>query len=153
MVMSFQQRQEKASDRVKTEVGGDIADAQPAIRVGIVGVGLFESAERHDMALVPLPMFLGKHSSRCARVKVQGVDQIAVRRHIARPHCHSPAITGNRLVEFSLVFEGIAQVVMGLGIVRVQFQCPPVISECVVKFSLVAESDAQVVVSFGIVRL
>ena len=53
------------------EVGRNIADAQTAVGIGMVGVGLDELGERLGMLVVPAPSFLTNSGGIVAGVKGQ----------------------------------------------------------------------------------
>ena len=74
-------------------------------------------------------------SSGLAQV-LQGNTQVVVCLGIIRPQFQRPAITGDRLVQFSLLLEGNAEVVVPLGRVRLQFQGPTVATTASSSFPL-----------------
>src|SRR5882757_9857042 len=99
----LQQRNDKSSNRMLAKIRRYISDSQTPIGIAIVVVNFDVRPKRQAMKPIPFAMLLGDGVRIEARVKVQGVDQRAVRAGVIRPEGDRPPRLGQRFVETSLV--------------------------------------------------
>ena len=102
------------------EIRRHVADPQSAVGVAIVGVRLNELPERFGMLLVPAAQFLMDHPGVVAGMKLEGEDQIAVRRGVIGLEPNRLAIASDRLVQLPTVLQGVAEIVVRFGKIRLE---------------------------------
>ena len=79
VVVRCQQRKNESPDRMLAEIRRNVSDPQFPLGIAIIGVRLNKFLERLGMLLVPAAVFLENRAGIEAGMKMQGVDQIAVR--------------------------------------------------------------------------
>ena len=104
-------------DRLDEEVHGmalemrrDVTDTQPAVGRAIIGVRCAGGGERVGMKLAPAAMLGQMAAGVAARVKVQRVNQVAVRPRVDRVESHGCLIFGDRFLQATKSAQGVGQV-------------------------------------------
>ena len=112
-VVGFQQGQQEKSDRVATEVRGDVADAEAAVRVGVVGMGPDRARPAVRRAARASAGVRRPSSAGVAvGVKVQGIEQVAVECRGVGTELDGAAVGGEGLVQQAHVLQDVTQVVV-----------------------------------------
>lgn len=148
VIVIVEKRQEKSADRVIAEVGGDIANANPPLGRGIVGV-FGVRLEMVCVAVIPLTMRVKDCGRVVGGMIMEGVDPVAVDGSMVWLECESAIVRGDGLVELRLFPQDIAQIVEGIGEVGLDLKGLVVFGRGVGEFGLLAEDEAERVVDFG----
>src|ERR1700722_6890094 len=101
------------------------------------------------MLFVPAPMFLIDHPAVIARVKMQCVNQIAVRQFVSGLKPHALPIGGDRFINLPNLLQYIAKNRVSLSEIRLETNGLSKGSDGLIKLLLAIQSISEIAVCFG----
>src|SRR6476620_1223165 len=109
--------------------------------------------ERRGKSLVPAAMLLVNCRGVAARMKVQGIEQVALCGRVRGIQLGGVSITCQRFIQASLISENAAEVVMRNGKIGPELKRLPISINRIVRSRLLLKNGAERVVRMKKIRL
>ena len=149
VVMGGEERNGEEGLAVVAEVGGDVADAEAAMRVTIVGRGAEGTGEVGGETLIPLGVFLVDRLGIVLGEELETEEEVLGGGEIGADF-NGGAEEGESFIKLANDNKGAGEVGEGFGIEGAEFDRAAIGGDGVFDFFLLAQGVAEVVVGFGI---